>query len=119
LRGSKGPKPSSTDFSKYPTADELEDSMFRALEKPLSDTDAAVVFGTGKGPGTYRDLLSKLKSSQDTAGDAAKQAVTAETFLKMFENDYPNLSDAEKKTVRGAARKFLLGMKKGFGGGVK
>lgn len=106
-------------YAKFPKPEEIEDSMIKSLDGPLTNTDPAVVFGTGSGPGTYRDLLKALKDAEDAVQGASTGVMDAEALIKAFQEDYPKFSADEQKKVRGAARKFLLGMKRGFGGGIK
>lgn len=71
------------------------------------------------GPGSYAQLLSDLKAAQQAAAAAKDSAMTADEMIQAFQDAYTKFSPDDQKRVRGAARKYLLGMKKGFGGGIK
>jgi hypothetical protein len=111
----------SASYAKYPDPSSIEDEVLMALsaDKKYSGTDAAVVFLTGKGPGTYRQLLSDMREAEAAAAGAKDSAMTADSLIDAFQSFYPTLSPEEQKRVRGAARKFLLGFKRGLGGGIK
>jgi len=106
-------KVSSEKFREYPAPDVVEDDMMKAVDADaLRGDDPAVVFGTGSGPGTYRDLLQALKAAEDAADGAAADVSTADDMISSFVNVYPTLDPPDKMRVRSAARAYILGFKK-------
>lgn len=93
------------------------------VKNKLSDPELVQFIGSpgepASGAGSYAQLLSDLKAAQQAAAAAKDSAMTADEMIQAFQDAYTKFSPDDQKRVRGAARKYLLGMKKGFGGGIK
>lgn len=106
-------KVSSAGFAKFPDPNDIEDEILMSVdsEKKYSGSDAAVVFFTGKGPGTYRKLLSDLKSAQDAAKSSKASAMSADELISAMQK-MDSFSPEEQAKVKRNARAYILGFAK-------
>jgi hypothetical protein len=101
----------------YPAIDRVEfeaEALLSGGKKGLDASDEIAKFFVGTGAGTYRRLLADLISARSAAAKAKDSAMTAEDLIDAFQRLYPSFSPEDQRKIRGAARKYLLGFKRGF-----
>ena len=101
----------------YPAIDRVEfeaNALLDGGKKGLDASDEIAQFFVGQGAGSYRQLLADLIKAREAASKAKDSAMTAEDLIQAFQSLYPSFSPEEQRKVRGAARRYLLGFKKGF-----
>lgn len=100
----------------YPAIDRVEfeaQALLDGGKNKLDASDEIAQFFIGQGAGSYRQLLADLINAQEMAAQAKDSAMTADELINAFQNFYPTLTPDEQRKVRGAARRYLLGFKKG------
>ena len=94
---------SSAGFDKYPQPDDLEDQILKLVDDDaLSGSDSLTVFGTGKGPGTYRQLIADFKASTSDSQSAKSMSMSIDDIVKAMSE--PGKSEEDSKKLSAAAR---------------
>lgn len=113
--GQRQSRVSSADFSKYPDPSDIEDQILALVDADnLSPSDSLAVFGTGSGPGTYKQLITDFKNSVSSSQNAKQTANSIDDIVSSMLS--PGKSEEDLKKLRSAAARILRGTK---GSGIK